>query len=392
MKMPTSRHLRATAVGLALASLIAMVSADYVVKSGDTLAGVAIEHDTTVSALVEANGITNPNLIRVGQVLTIPGAPAIAAATHTVTLGDTLGLIAAKHGTTIGAIAEANSIANPNMIRLGAVLTIPESHLAEPPVAEPQTPEDPEGAQAAAETAQTEPTATHVVRPGESLALIAGRYGVTTETLAAANGITNVDLVFVGTTLVISDAPAAVITGSTGATSIHQIAAGETLAALAVRYGTSVSELAETNSIADPDLIRAGQELTVPAPGWICPVVGARYFNDWGFPRSGGRFHQGNDLFAPRGTEIRAPVSGVVDLKSGTIGGLQFWMEGDDGNLYIGTHLDAFGAGGRVQAGEVIGYVGDSGNAIGSSPHLHFEIHVSGSPVNPYPTLRANGC
>jgi LysM repeat protein len=389
MKMPTSRHLHAALVGVAIASFVAVVSAGYVVQRGDTLADIAAEHDTTVSALVEANSIANPNLIRVGQVLELPGQAQAAAvpATHTVTVGDTLGVIAVKYGTTVARIAELNGIANPNVIRLGSSLAIPGTAPAEDSSASQASDEAMAGSETIAPSATT-----HVVRSGESLALIARKYGVTTESLAAANGITNVNLVFSGTTLVISDTPAAVITGTPGATSVHQIAAGETLAALASRYGTSVQELAETNSIANPNLIRAGQELTVPAPGWVCPVAGARYFNDWGFPRSGGRFHQGNDLFAPRGTEVRAPVSGTVELKTGTIGGLQFWMEGDDGNLYIGTHMDAFGVGGPVQAGQVIGYVGDSGNAIGSSPHLHLEIHVNGSPVNPYPTLKANGC
>ena len=76
--------------------------------------------------------------------------------------------------------------------------------------------------------------------------------------------------------------------------------------------------------------------------------------------------------------------------KIGTIGGLQFRLDGDDGHVYFGTHLDEFGADGRVNAGEVLGTVGDSGNARGSSPHLHFEIYPNGvEPVNPYPTLVA---
>ena len=132
--------------------------------------------------------------------------------------------------------------------------------------------------------------------------------------------------------------------------------------------------------------------MTVPASAWVCPVVSSRYFNDWGFPRSGGRFHQGNDLFAPRGTEVRAPVSGFVELKSGVVGGLQFWLTGDDGRTYIGTHLDGFALAGDVPAGAVMGYVGDSGNAVGSDPHLHFEILVDGAPINPYPILSENGC
>ena len=90
---------------------------------------------------------------------------------------------------------------------------------------------------------------------------------------------------------------------------------------------------------------------------------------------------------------MRAPVAGVVTQVTGSAGGHQFMLDGDDGNTYRGSHMDRFGAGGRVEAGTVIGYVGDSGNARGSDPHLHFQIHPGGGQVeNPYPSLGANGC
>ncbi len=110
--------------------------------------------------------------------------------------------------------------------------------------------------------------------------------------------------------------------------------------------------------------------------------------NDWGFPRTGGRFHEGNDLFAPRGTPFIAPVSGTVVRKVGKIGGNQVKLMGDNGVGYYGTHLDRFGKSGRVAAGEAIGYVGNTGNARGTATHLHFEIHPGGgAAVNPYPTI-----
>lgn len=92
----------------------------YTVKSGDTLSRIAAKYGTTVAKLVEINGIKNPNLIRVGQVLRLPGG----AVKYTVVAGDTLSRIAAKHGTTVAKLAADNGIKNPNLIHVGQVITI----------------------------------------------------------------------------------------------------------------------------------------------------------------------------------------------------------------------------------------------------------------------------
>jgi peptidoglycan LD-endopeptidase LytH len=125
-------------------------------------------------------------------------------------------------------------------------------------------------------------------------------------------------------------------------------------------------------------------------PGWVCPVPGSTFRNDWGNPRSGGRRHEGTDLFAPAGTPILAPVSGTVKKYEGGNAGLAFYLSGTDGVQYFGAHLSALTKVGPVRAGEPIALVGDSGNAKGGTPHLHFEIHPSKkTKTNPYPTLAA---
>ena len=132
-----------------------------------------------------------------------------------------------------------------------------------------------------------------------------------------------------------------------------------------------------------------------PAPagggssGWVCPVQGPHAFSDdYGAPRGGGYTHLGNDILAPKGTPVVANVDGVVTQRSGAISGLAYYLAGDDGDTYFGAHLDSFGASGRVTAGTVIGAVGNTGDAAGGPPHLHFEIHPGGSGnINPYPTL-----
>lgn len=358
---------------MTIAAMVVSLSAGYEVKRGDTLAEIARQHGTTVSALVEANNLTNPDRIYAGQVLTIPDQEGSTSTSYRVMSGDSLARIARAHGVTVAALIQANNLANPDLIRIGQELLIPTNG-------------------SAAKSKKSEQAVVHQVAPGETLASIAARYGTTAEAIAAANGITDLSRIYSGTTLIVNGPPAAVLPEQTTGVAGYTVQAGDTLAAIARRFDTTVSNLAQRNSISNPNRIRIGQVLEVPANSWVCPVKGARYFNDWGFPRPGGRIHQGNDLFASRGTEVRAPVSGVVEPRSGAIGGLQFWLTGDDGHTYVGTHLEAFGKSGRVSAGDVVGYVGSSGNAVGSSPHLHFEIHVDGTPVNPYPTLRANGC
>jgi murein DD-endopeptidase MepM/ murein hydrolase activator NlpD len=118
-----------------------------------------------------------------------------------------------------------------------------------------------------------------------------------------------------------------------------------------------------------------------------CPVNGAHSFIDsWGFPRSGGRRHKGVDILADIGVPIVAPVAGTVEFRSNRVGGRSFHLYDEKGNYFYGTHLSAYGdTQGEVRAGQIIGYVGDDGNAAGI-PHLHFEIHAGGrgNQINPF--------
>jgi murein DD-endopeptidase MepM/ murein hydrolase activator NlpD len=124
------------------------------------------------------------------------------------------------------------------------------------------------------------------------------------------------------------------------------------------------------------------------------PVGGdAAYNDDFLMPRFGPPFHlhQGNDIFGARGLPVRAPEDGTVHFGEDPLGGKAAYVTTADGTYYYMAHLDGyaknFGAGSRVKTGDVVGYLGDSGNAKGA-PHVHFEVHPKGGPaVNPKPIL-----
>lgn len=132
--------------------------------------------------------------------------------------------------------------------------------------------------------------------------------------------------------------------------------------------------------------------------GFVCPMTPGHtsFIDSWGFPRSGGRAHKGTDMMAPYNEPVFAVADGVVSLRSGGLGGRTLWLTATNGTAYYYAHLSdwAVGEGARVGRGQTIAYNGNSGNAVGGAPHVHFQIHPGGrgaAPVNPYPTL-ASAC
>jgi len=141
----------------------------------------------------------------------------------------------------------------------------------------------------------------------------------------------------------------------------------------------------------------AGSEIVIS--GFVFPVGNPHSFGDsFGAPRMVGtsfeHAHQGTDILAPSGTPLLACERGIVTkMGSDVLGGTKLWVKGESGTYYYYAHLSAFAEGltdGKlVEAGDVVGLVGDSGNARGGPPHLHFEIHPDGGiAVNPYPLLK----
>lgn len=141
-------------------------------------------------------------------------------------------------------------------------------------------------------------------------------------------------------------------------------------------------------------VLEAGSEIVIT--GFVFPVADPHTFSStFGAPRSGGRSHEGNDIFAPMGTPLLASERGVIgNMGTGTLGGIKLWVYGESGTRYYYAHLIAYADGitdgTPVEAGQVIGYVGNTGNAISTPPHLHYEIHPEGGDaIDPYPLLHA---
>lgn len=138
----------------------------------------------------------------------------------------------------------------------------------------------------------------------------------------------------------------------------------------------------------------------MPLPSQLpIPVDGVKAKNltdTWGASRSQGRAHEGIDIMASRGTKVYSTTEGVItSLKSNNLGGKVIWLIGPSGAYHYYAHLNdhkrGLKEGDYVKKGQLIGYVGNTGNARHTAPHLHYGLYLNGKgrgAVNPYPYLR----
>jgi murein DD-endopeptidase MepM/ murein hydrolase activator NlpD len=134
----------------------------------------------------------------------------------------------------------------------------------------------------------------------------------------------------------------------------------------------------------------------LPPGSHVFPIAGPSTFSDdWLASRPGGRYHEGIDLFAARGTPVVAVADGTLSqVGYSGISGYRLWLRDGAGTAFFYAHLDGYSPAARegasVRKGEVIGYNGDTGDARGTSPHVHFQVHPGGGgPVRPYPIVSA---
>lgn len=173
----------------------------HVVRWGETLYLIARRYGTTTSAIASANGLRNPNFVYAGQRLVISSGgfspSAGSTSVYVVRRGDTLRMVAARHGTTVSYLASLNGLRNPNFIWVGQRLKVPSTSATTAPSASPGT------------------AVIHVVRRGEILARIARTYGTTVWAIATANNLANPSFIYVGQRLTIPSAGATPSSGST---------------------------------------------------------------------------------------------------------------------------------------------------------------------------------
>lgn len=246
----------------------------YTVQSGDTLSGIALKFSTTSSKLAQLNSISNPNLIYVGQRLLVNQSSnsnssssgqssstttntEASSASYTVKSGDTLSGIASQYNTTVNQIVSLNQLSNPNLIYVGQVLKLKNSQTTNP-------------SSSSSSTAATT-VGTYTVKAGDTLSAIASRYSTSSSTLASLNSLSNPNLIYVGQVLKVSSNASTSSSTSSSANSTvttaasYTVKAGDTLSAIAAKYGTTYQALASTNSISNPNDIYVGQVIKVSA-------------------------------------------------------------------------------------------------------------------------------
>ena len=327
--------------------------ASWKVGSGDTWFGIAQGAEVPMPALLEANEASIDTTLHPGDVVCLPSGAVTAssctpsnAPTYTVVGGDSWSAIAAAAGVTLAVLLDVNAASADRVLHPGNAVCLPE---------------------------------------GASLP--AGR--------AAAGGAS----------------------GGAGASSAggpsYTVMAGDSWSAIALAAEVGLGALLSANEASADTVLHPGDAVRLPAGAKVpdraraaavqldaLPVQGpCGYVDTWRAPRGGGRRHAGVDVFARRGEYVYAVTDGRLSGRGwdqpGRRSGNSWWLTSADGRtVYFYAHLADFApglqVGSRVRAGQIIGWVGSTGNASGA--HLHFEIRPGGGEaVNPYPILAAAG-
>jgi LysM repeat protein len=312
----------------------------YTVRAGDSLYEIARAHGVTIDALIAWNQLDG-SLIRPGQVLQLAaaaGAPAPEPLVVHVQPGDSLWSLARTHGSTVEALTAANSLSPNATLRVGLALTVPGRFAAV----------DADGGSTAPSVGGT--VAVVDVAPGDNLWKIARQHNTTIASLMSLNGMVS-DRLIVGQQIKVAPGP-----------------------------DLGVATVARPPEVVHED-----------AGGMVWPLVG-QITSRFGWRRlyiGGTNMHYGLDIDGDRGDPIRSATSGTVTFAGwrGGFGNLVIVEQGDTEYFYAHASSIVVEVGERVVPGQLLARVGSTGNATG--PHLHFEIRVDGTPIDPLPILES---
>ncbi len=283
-----------TASTFAFADSAAAAGDTYVVRSGDSIYGIAYDQGVSVNQLMSANGLEITSVILPGQRLTIPGGvtPAPSATnsggssgggtttssngTYTIVAGDSLSRIASKHGVTLAALLTANDLQISSLILPGQRLTIPGGGSSSG-----STGNSSNNASSGSSGSASAGTATYKVQSGDSLSQIASRHDVRLADLLTVNGLQITSVIHPGRLLKLpagatvaepaatpaAVAPSATTTSGSNPTSsaTHTVVAGNSLSGIAASYGVTLASLLSVNDMRVDSLILPGQTLQLPA-------------------------------------------------------------------------------------------------------------------------------
>ncbi|MYB23396.1 MAG: LysM peptidoglycan-binding domain-containing protein [Chloroflexi bacterium] len=409
---------------------------EYIVKSGDSLSGIAVRASLTLEQLYEYNPHARNSMIHPGDVILIPIPDYLAPALdpsdanlaltqiYTVRSGDNASQIAERFGITFAELTQLNAGMSLSTIYIGQTLTVPWTHdlLSSAPGTVP---------------AVEQRRRSHEVQAGDTFSAIADQHGLSMAELRELNPMRSTNLLIIGQLIYLPghiDLPVVSEERTLAEADLVQYAAanlgvtphtllanhgwldpgqwieagsswrlprregllvtvqrGDTLQAIAQRHGVDMQAILAdpAHGVEDPNEIVIGQEIILPldTPSFVWPAIG-QITDPFGLCRSWdcSYRHKGLDIALDTYEPILAAADGLVTFVGGDAHiGLGWYIEIDHGNGWssVYAHLVEFAVwqGQEVSAGEIIGYNGNTGHSTG--PHLHLEIRHNDWYVDP---------